>query len=56
MRPEAVKISKPTVSGNEASFKAEGKEGKNISTGSIKMVKEGGAWKVLEDKWSTEIK
>ncbi len=56
MRPEVVKISKPSLAGNEASFKVEGKEGKNISTGSIKMQQEGVVWKVLEDKWSTVIK
>ena len=56
MRPEAVKIEKPKITGNEATFKAEGKEGKNVSTGNIKMQQEGGSWKVLEDKWSTVIK
>lgn len=56
MRPEALKIAKPTIAGNEATFKAEGKEGGGISTGTIKMQMEDGKWKVLEDKWSTVIK
>jgi hypothetical protein len=56
MRPEALEIAKPTIAGNEATFKAEGKEGTGLSTGTIKMQLEGGSWKVLEDKWSTVIK
>jgi hypothetical protein len=56
MRPETLKIEKPAISGNEASFKAEGKEGTGEATGTIKMQLEGGSWKVLEDKWSTVFK
>ena len=56
MRPEALKIAKPSIAGNEATFKAEGKEGTGLSTGTIKMQLEDGKWKVLEDKWSTVIK
>ena len=56
MRPEELKIAKPAVAGNEATFKAEGKEGTGLSTGTIKMQLEDGKWKVLEDKWSTVIK
>jgi hypothetical protein len=53
MRPEKVKLGKPTITGDQASFKAEGNEGSAISTGSIKMVIENGRWKVEEDKWET---
>ncbi len=56
MRPEQLKIEKPSVSGDQAAFKASGKEGSAISTGSIKMVIEDGAWKVLEDKWESVSK
>ena len=56
MRPEVLKIAKPAITGNEATFKAEGKEGTGDSTGTIKMQLEDGKWKVLEDKWSTVIK
>lgn len=56
MRPEALKIAKPAIAGSEATFKAEGKEGTGVSTGTIKMLLEDGRWKVLEDKWSTVIK
>ncbi|MBI5846778.1 MAG: DUF4878 domain-containing protein [Nitrospirae bacterium] len=53
MRPEKLKLDKPSISGDQATFKATGKEGSDDSTGSIKMINEGGAWKVLEDKWQT---
>ena len=56
MRPEELKIAKPAIAGNEATFKAEGKEGTGVSTGTIKMQLEEGKWKVLEDKWSTVMK
>ncbi|MFI5293824.1 MAG: hypothetical protein ACHQ0Y_02225 [Thermodesulfovibrionales bacterium] len=56
MRPEALKIAKPAIAGSEATFKAEGKEGTGVSTGTIKMLLEDGRWKVLEDKWSGVIK
>ncbi len=56
MRPEQLKIEKPSVSGDQATFKASGKEGSTASTGSIKMVVEDGAWKVLEDKWESVSK
>lgn len=56
MRPEKLNIEKPSMAGNEAAFKAHGKEGSAESTGSIKMLNEGGSWKVLEDKWKTVSK
>jgi len=56
MRPESIKIAKPATTGNEATFKAEGLEGTGLSTGTVKMLLEDGAWKVLEDKWSTVYK
>jgi hypothetical protein len=56
LRPEKLKIEKPVLVGEEATFTATGKEGSSTSTGSIKMILEGGVWKVLEDKWSTVSK
>ena len=56
LRPEKLKIEKPVLKGEEASFTATGKEGSATSTGSIKMILEGGEWKVLEDKWSSVSK
>ncbi len=56
MRPEQLKIEKPVITGDEAIFKASGKEGSAVSTGAIKMVIENAKWKVLEDKWQTVSK
>ena len=56
MRPEQLKIEKPSITGDQATFKASGKEGSAVSTGSIKMVIENGTWKVLEDKWESTSK
>jgi len=56
MRPEALKMAKPVIAGKEATFRAEGKEGAGVSTGTIKMLLEDGRWKVLEDKWSSVFK
>jgi hypothetical protein len=56
MRPEQLKIEKPSITGDQATFKASGKEGSTVSTGSIKMVIENGTWKVLEDKWQSVSK
>jgi hypothetical protein len=56
MRPEKLRIEKPAITGEQATFKASGKEGSALSTGSIRMVIENGAWKVLEDKWQTVSK
>ena len=53
MRPKEVKINKPVVSGDQASFTVEDREiSGEKSTGAVKMVLEEGAWKVLEDKWT----
>jgi len=56
MRPEQLKIEKPSITGDQATFKASGKEGSAVCTGSVKMVIENGAWKVLEDKWQSTSK
>lgn len=56
MRPETITIAKPTITDNEATFTAEGKEGTGEATGTIKMQLEEGQWKVLEDKWATVYK
>ena len=56
MRPEQLKIEKPSIAGDQAIFKASCKEGSSVSTGSIKMIMEDGTWKVLEDKWESVSK
>ncbi len=53
MRPEQVRINKPSITRDQAVFKVSGKEGSTVFTGSIKMVIENGTWKVLEDKWES---
>jgi hypothetical protein len=57
MRPLKIKIGKPTVTSDKASFAVEG-AGADIkkSVGSIKMILEDGKWKVLEDKWEITSK
>lgn len=56
MRPEAINIEKPAITGDEATFTARGKEGKAEATGTIRMKMEDGSWKVLQDKWSMEYR
>lgn len=57
MKPAKIKIGKPIVTGQTASFKVEGfpSTGEK-ATGSVKMVLEDGTWKILEDKWAYESK
>ncbi|OGP57143.1 MAG: hypothetical protein A2V65_07505 [Deltaproteobacteria bacterium RBG_13_49_15] len=51
-RPDEVKISKPSIFGDQVSFTVTGtsRQGEK-ATGKVKMVNEQGLWKVLEDKW-----
>jgi hypothetical protein len=57
MKPERIKIGKPVVTGQAASFKVEGfPPAGEKATGSVKMVIEDGTWKILEDKWAYESK
>ena len=57
MRPAKITISKPTVEGDNVSLTINGssKYGEK-ATGSVKMVLEGGTWRVLEDKWEFTTK
>jgi hypothetical protein len=56
-RPSEVKIGTPAIAGNSASFTVHGsmRSGEE-ATGSVKMVLEGGKWKVREDKWKITSK
>jgi hypothetical protein len=56
MRPENLKVRKPDIAGDRAFFTVEGTEGSAMATGSITMIREGGIWKVLEDKWKVTSK
>jgi hypothetical protein len=54
MRPTDVKITKPSITDDTASFSVHGslRYGEK-ATGSVKMVLEEGKWKVREDKWAS---
>jgi hypothetical protein len=56
MRPEKLKVEKPDIAGERAVFTVEGMEGSSTAMGSIIMIREGGTWKVLEDKWKVTSK
>jgi len=53
MQPKNVKITGGAVDGETATLLATAKDGKDTSTGTITMVREGGAWKVQQDSWKT---
>jgi hypothetical protein len=57
IRPAKIKVGKPTVTSDKASFTVEG-AGADIkkAIGSIKMILENGRWKVLDDKWEITSK
>jgi hypothetical protein len=54
MQPKNVKITGGAVDGNTATLLATAKDGKETSTGTITMVREGGAWKVVKESWKTK--
>lgn len=54
MQPKNVKITGGSVDGNTATLLATAKDGKETSTGTITMVREGGAWKVEKESWKTK--
>jgi hypothetical protein len=57
MKPAKIRIGKPIITGQAASFKVEGfPPAGEKATGSVKMVLEDGTWKILEDKWAYESK
>ena len=54
MQPKNVKITGGSVDGNTATLLATAKDGKETSTGTITMVREGGAWKVEKESWQSK--
>ncbi len=54
MQPKNVKITGGSMDGNTATLLATAKDGKETSTGTITMVREGGAWKVEKESWKTK--
>ena len=54
MRAKNVKITGGAVNGDTATLLATGKDEGGTSTGTITMVREGGAWKVKSEDWQTK--
>jgi hypothetical protein len=54
MQPKNVKITGGSVDGDSATLLATAKDGKETSTGTITLVREGGAWKVEKESWKTK--
>ena len=54
MQPKNVKITGGSVDGDTATLLATAKDGKETSTGTITMVREGGAWKVEKESWKSK--
>ena len=54
MQPKNVKITGGAQDGNTATLLATAKNGKETSTGTITMVREGGAWKVEKEEWKSK--
>ena len=54
MQQKNVKITGGAVDGDTATLQATAKDGKETSTGTISMVREGGAWKVQKESWKTK--
>jgi hypothetical protein len=56
LRAKDVKITGGTIDGNTATLLATGKDESGVTTGTITMVKEGGAWKVQQEEWKSGSK
>jgi hypothetical protein len=53
MQPTAVKVTSGAIDGNNATLVVTGKDGDNVSRGTIAMVRENGAWKVEREEWKS---
>jgi hypothetical protein len=53
MQPTAVKITGGAVDGNSATLLATGKDGDSVSSGTITLIREGGAWKIEKEDWKS---
>jgi hypothetical protein len=53
MQPSGVKITGGAIDGNSATLLATGKDGDNVSRGTITMVRENGAWKIEKEDWKS---
>jgi hypothetical protein len=55
MQPKNVKITGGSVDGDTATLLTTAKDGKEVSTGTITLVREGGAWKVEKESWKSRV-
>ena len=55
MMPKNIKITGGSVDGDTATLLATAKNGKQVSSGTITMVREGGAWKVEKESWKSKV-
>ncbi|MEA2238798.1 MAG: hypothetical protein QOC81_3522 [Thermoanaerobaculia bacterium] len=53
MQPTGVKVTSGAIDGNNATLVVTGKDGDNVSRGTVTMVKENGAWKVEREEWKS---
>jgi hypothetical protein len=53
MQPKNIKVTGGAVDGDSATLLATAKDGQETSTGTVNMVREGGAWKVEKESWKT---
>ena len=53
MQPSGVKVTGGASDGTHATLLAAGKDGDNVSRGTITMVRENGAWKVEKEDWKS---
>jgi len=53
--PGDIKITKTTISGDNAELETEGKHGNQKMTGKVKFLKEGGQWKIDKEDWQMTI-
>jgi hypothetical protein len=54
MQPKGIKITGGASDGTHATLLATGKDGDNVSRGTIAMVRENGAWKVEKEDWKSK--
>jgi hypothetical protein len=54
MQAKNIKVTGGAVDGDTATLLTEGKDGDQKTTGRITMVREGGAWKLAKESWTTK--
>src|SRR5207237_7754442 len=54
LRAKNVKITSGTIDGDTATLLATGKDESGTATGTITMVRQGGAWKLQKEEWKSK--